>query len=205
MSSGPLPVMPRLVALASIAMPSSASSRCVPRHDLDHACPPQSAISCALSARAIGHANLACALRREARHDRARRTAGAQHERSARVSGRHVGSASRRLWMKPLPSLLKPVSVPSGSTTTVFTAPMRRARSSTRSSSGKIACLCGVVTLQPRRPSAPRSAHGGLEPLRRHGKEHVASRDAVVREPVIVDHRRARLERGPAQQARDAE
>ncbi len=51
--------------------------------------------------------------------------------------------------MKPLPSLLKPVSVPSFSTTTVLTAPIFRARSSTRSSNGKIACLWGVaVTLQ---------------------------------------------------------
>jgi len=61
-----------------------------------------------------------------------------------------------------LPSLLKPRRLPSASTTIVFTAPMRAAVGSTWSSNRITASLCGVVTLQPRNPSAasPRSAAG---------------------------------------------
>ena len=153
-----MPAMPRLVALARSAMSSSASSRWSHGSTFTTG-PTASAISCALSsvrlATRISFAPCAARLATTARA-----APPAPSTTIGPLSGRHCGSASRRLWMKPLPSLLNPVSVPSFSTTTVLTAPILRARSSTRSSSGKIACLCGVVTLQPRRPSAamPRTA-----------------------------------------------
>ena len=157
-SSGGLPADPRLVAFASIATPSSASSRC--SHGTTFTTgPTASAISLAFSivrfATRISFAPCAARLATTARA-----APPAPSTKRGPLSGLHFGSTSRRLWMKPLPSLLKPVSVPSFSTTSVLTAPILRARSSTRSSSGKIACLCGVVTLQPRRPSAamPRTA-----------------------------------------------
>ena len=157
-SSGGLPAMPRLVALARSAAPSSASARW--SHGTTFTTgPTASAISFALSSvRLATRISFApCAARLAIT---ARAAPPAPSTTMGPLSGRHFGSASRRLWMNPLPSLLNPVSVPSFSTTTVLTAPILRARSSTRSSSGKIACLCGVVTLQPRRPSAamPRTA-----------------------------------------------
>ena len=81
-------------------------------------------------------------------------------------SARQSGLASRRLWTKPLPSLLKPESVPSASTTMVLTAPIRRAVSLTRCSNGIAVCLCGIVTLQPRKP---RAANPGSAFLSRSG------------------------------------
>ena len=157
-SSGGLPAMPRLVALARSAAPSSASARW--SHGTTFTTgPTASAISFALSSvRLATRISFApCAARLAIT---ARAAPPAPSTTMGPLSGRHFGSASRRLWMNPLPSLLNPVSVPSFSTTTVLTAPMRRASSSTRSSSGMTACLCGVVTLQPRKPrtASPGSA-----------------------------------------------
>src|SRR5205823_840337 len=57
-----------------------------------------------------------------------------------------------------------------------------------------------VAAAQTKRRNA---AHRGFELLGWHGKQEVSPGDAVVREPMIVNHRRARVRDGPAEKARD--
>ena len=69
---------------------------------------------------------------------------------------RQVGSASRRLWIYPAPSLFMPSRRPSACTTMVLMAATRRAAGCSSSMKRMAFTLCGTVTLQPAKPRADR-------------------------------------------------
>ena len=83
-------------------------------------------------------------------------------------------------------------------------APMRRASGSILSTMSSAACLCGMVRLQPEKPSAGR-ARKAAEALRRNGKRQVGAGKPVLGEPIIVQARRARMHHRPAHHAGEQE
>ena len=60
------------------------------------------------------------------------------------------------------------------------------------------ACLCGIVTLQPRNPSADRPRRASIRFSGWTGSSTVAALDAVPGQPVIVEDRGTRMVHGPA-------
>ena len=62
------------------------------------------------------------------------------------------GSVRSMLATSPSASVLYPVSLPSGPSENVLTAPISRAMGSISSSSGMTASLCGTVTFEPMKP-----------------------------------------------------
>ena len=132
------------------------------------------------------------------RHDRARRAAGAEHHRRTgrrapiRARARADFRESRRH------RCCVPSRLPSGATMIVLTAPMRRASGSTRSTIDSAACLCGIVRLQPRKPSTGSARSASLQLLRAHRQRHVGAVDPGLVEPETMQHRRARMGDRPA-------
>ena len=115
------------------------------------------------------------------RDHRPRRPAGAEDHRgpAARVAnpGRpRAGSRETRTHRYCSPRDCRPAA-----TTIVFTAPMRRASGSTRSTTASAACLCGIVRLHPRNPSAGSARSACSDVVRPHRQRHIGAVDAVSR------------------------
>ena len=149
---GGWPRMPRLVVLTRSAAPFRAADRSA--HSTAWTGAPKSLAS----ARARSGVRLS------------RRTSGAPASSKATATARAAPPApsttagpasacqpsplSESAEMNPKPSVLSPDSVPSGSTTTVLTAPIRSAAGDSLSTSATAAFLCGMVRLAPAKPSA---------------------------------------------------
>ncbi len=154
--------------------------------------------------RAIGKSNLRCALRREARHHRARRASRAEdHDRTA------VGTP---IWIGVAQALDETVSVvvETGERSVLLhddrihcANPARKIVDAVEQGKDRLLVRCGDVAA----PKAERrnAAHRGFEFFGRHGKQHVAAGNAVVAEPMVVNDRRARMRHRPPQKARNSE
>ena len=106
---------------------------------------------------------------------------------------------------KPKASLFVPASDPSGRTTTQLMAPMRRATGSTASTMASARSLCGMVMLQPEKPSGASARSAASRLLRLDGERHVGAGEPVLREQVVVEDRRARVHHRPAHDAGEQE
>ena len=174
MSSAGLPAMPRLVALASSATPSSASARSSQGTTLTTG-PTASAISCALSSVRLVEADLRRALRREARDHGARGAARAEHDdRAAIGTPRGVGVA------QALDEAVA-VVVEAGERSVLLdddcvdrADPAREIVDAIEQRKDRLLVRRGdVAAAQAERRDA---AHRRFELLRRHGEQHVAAR-----------------------------
>ena len=101
------------------------------------------------------------------------------------ASARQEGCCCRTFCTKPKASLLVPASDPSALTMTQLMAPMRRATASTSSTIVSARCLCGIVMLQPEKPSGARPAGSS----RRAGAiaSGTSVRPARAREQVMLE------------------
>ena len=195
--------MPRLVALARSAIPSSASSR------LSHGStfttgPTASAISCAFSrvrlARRISFAPCAARLATTAR---------AAPPAPSTTIGAAVGTPLRIGVTQALDETVA-VVVESGEHSVLFdddrvdrADAAREVVDAVEQREDRLLVRRGdVAAAQAERGDA---AHRRFEIFRRHRNSSVASGNAILRKPMVVDDRRARVRHRPPQKARNTE
>ena len=134
----------------------------------------------------------------QAKHHRARRPPGAQHQRLATALS-HPGAQASRLLIKPSMSVLVESSSPS-SYHSVLAAPTARARASgLRQRQRALLVRNGDVGAD--KAVGRQMQHELGKTFGRHRLDIVAALDPERPQPVMMDQRRARMRRRPSDQA----